>query len=117
LSSLHYISVRRSDGLVVARRKGGRPIVVSEPGGWVQVEAPPAAVERGVPARFALRFVAEGQSPRGFLYKVSEARVGPDAIEIDRFQARFAIDDVELGAWARASIERRLDLADKDEPS
>jgi hypothetical protein len=108
VSTLHYISIRKLDGCVVARRKGGRQVVVSRPGGWLRVDRPEGD-DRALPHSFELRFVSDRQNSRGLLYKVLEARIGPECLSIEDFQARYAVSDEELGRWARASVERSLD--------
>jgi hypothetical protein len=105
----HFISVSRK-GVLMARRKGGRPVAVAEGSVGIEVVPDAESVARGVPSLLRVRF-RHGGSNREIC--VTDVVVGQDALDVAVFQQRFTVADGLLGSWIRNAVEAALNRAER----
>jgi len=108
-SDNHFISISRR-GELIARRKGHAPVTIAHAQNGLLVHTPEDDAKRGVPPVFRVMFAPGGGNRE---VRVTKIVVTERPMDVEAFQAEYAVSDAELGQWMRAMIEAALDASDK----
>ena len=92
----------------MARRKGSAPVRIADAREGLVVRPAPEDIERGVPNPLRVLF-GHGGNNREVL--VTEILAEGERLDVETFQARYAVSDEALGRWMRAAVEAALDVA------